>query len=96
MDIETKDKNADHAYQSDDILLTSFLLTNKISLIDIQEDRPRHFIFLLSDAAQCNELKRQFLNNASAPARELFSQREMLISEIKTRARDGDGYEYTR
>jgi hypothetical protein len=90
--MNTIDKNT--SFESDDILLTSFLLTYGITLIDIQQDRPRHFIFLLSDAEKCNELKRQFLNNASAPARALFSQREMLISEIKTRVRDGDNYGY--
>lgn len=80
-------------FKSDDILLISFLLTQKgLSLIDIVEDYPGHFMFVLSDLKRCTELKQQYLNNASAPALELFSKREMLISEIKNKNRDGDNY----
>lgn len=79
-------------FRSDDILLTSYLLTQQINLIDVVEDRPHHFVFLLSSTDKCEELKRNFLNNAIAPARELFSKREMLISEIKSRNRDGERY----
>ncbi len=79
-------------FLTDDILLTSFLLTQSIPLVEVQEDKPHHFVFILSHSNKCNELKRQYLNNAPAPARELFSQREMLISEIKNRDREGDIY----
>lgn len=70
-------------FKSDDINLVSFLLTQRINLIDVIEDRPHHFTFILSSSEKCNKLKRSFLNNALAPAQELFSKREMLISEIK-------------
>ena len=83
----------DKTFKNEDILLTSFLLTQTgIILIDIVEDYSGHFLFVLSDPERCTELKQQYLNNASAPARQLFSQREMLISEIKNRNRDGDKY----
>ena len=82
----------ENSFSTDDILLASFLLTQKISLVEVQEDRPHRFIFLLSDSDRCTELKRQYLNGALATARELFSQREMLISEIKSRERNGDKY----
>lgn len=69
-----------------DIQLTSFLLTNKqISLIEIKESSFNKFIFVLTDSSVCEKLSKDYLNNAQAPARELFSNREMLISEIKQR-----------
>lgn len=78
-------------FKSDDTSLISFLLTQQdIVLLDISQDRPRHFIFTLSNPEKCADLKNQYLNNALAPARELFSNREMLIAEIKTREREGD------
>jgi len=79
-------------FQTNDILLASYLLTQEINLVDVIEDRPHHFVFLLSNMDKCEELKRNFLNNAPAPARELFSKREMLISEIKSRNIDGERY----
>lgn len=66
-----------------DILLCSFLLTKGINLIEIKEATTRRFIFILSNTDQCEKLSKDYLNNAEAPARELFSNREMLISEIK-------------
>lgn len=76
-----------------DILICSFLLTHKeISLIDIKETSPQHFIFVLSNQTLCQQLSRDYLNNASAPARELFSKRAMLISEIKNRNGNGERY----
>lgn len=72
-----------NTFKSDDISFVSFLLTQDIELLDISEDSPHHFVFHLSEPARCIELKRMYLNNAPAPARELFSQREMLITEIK-------------
>lgn len=81
----------DKTFKNEDILLASFLLTQTgIALIDVVEDYSGHFVFVLSDPERCAELKQRYLNNASAPARQLFSQREMLISEIKTRNRNGD------
>lgn len=71
-------------FKLDDIQLCSFLLTQEgIRLIEVSEDLPHHFVFSLSNPAKCNELKTAYLNNASSPARELFSNREMLIGEIK-------------
>jgi len=72
-----------------DILICSFLLTKQeISLVDIKETTPQHFIFVLSNQTLCQQLSKDYLNNASAPARELFSKRAMLISEIKNRNRN--------
>lgn len=83
----------ENIFKCDDISITSFLLTQKdITLVDVIQDYPHHFVFHLANADRCIQLKQQYLNNASAPARQLFSQREMLISEIKTRNRDGDNY----
>jgi len=81
----------DKTFKNEDILLISFLLTQVgVTLVDIIEDYPGHFVFVLSDPKRCTELKQQYLNNASAPALELFSKREMLISEIKNRNRNGE------
>ena len=77
--METKDTN----YRTDDISLTSFLLANGLQLLDIKRGQHNHFTFILSSSATCRKLKNKYLNNASAPALELFSKREMLISEIK-------------
>ena len=69
-----------------DILLCSFLLTNKeVSLAEVKEANPGKFLFILTKPSLCKQLSKDYLNNAQAPARELFSNREMLISEIKTR-----------
>lgn len=78
-------------FNTDDILLISYLLTQGVSLVDIVSDRPGHFSFFLSDLDRCNDLKRQFLNNALAPAQELFSKREMLIAEIKNHSKVAEG-----
>ena len=67
-----------------DILLTAFLLTSKkVSLIHIREAFPHKFVFVLTNSILCEQLSKDYLNYAVAPARELFSNREMLISEIK-------------
>ena len=69
-----------------DICLCSFLLTKQeISLVEIKEAISGQFIFILSKPPLCEKLSKDYLNNAQAPARELFSNREMLISEIKTK-----------
>ncbi len=80
----------ENTFSTYDILLSSFLLTKGISLVEVKEITPRHFIFILSDANQCGKLSKDYLNNAPAPARELFSNREMLINEIKMR--NGERY----
>ena len=78
-------------FKTDDILLASFLLTNTgINLIDIVEDYSRHFLFILSNPELCTKLKQKYLNNAPASALELFSKREILISEIKNKYREGN------
>lgn len=77
-------------FATDSILLTAFLLTQGVALVDITEDRPNHFVFHLTDQKRCNVLKSQYLNNASAPARDLFANREMLLSEIKNRNKEGN------
>lgn len=77
-------------YKTDDILLTAYCLTQGINLIEIIHDYPNHFTFCLLGENECKELKQKYLNNAPAPALELFSKREMLLSEIKSRNRNGD------
>ena len=87
------DTEMENQFVSDDICLVSFLLTQPdVILLNTKTDGPGHFVFVLSDPKLCTDLKQKYLNNASAPARQLFSQREMLISEIKTRNRNGDNY----
>lgn len=81
----------ENIFKCDDISITAYLLTQKnVILVDVVQDYPHHFVFHLADADKCTRLKQEYLNNASAPARQLFSQREMLISEIKTRNRNGE------
>jgi len=72
-------------FYTDNIALAAYLLTQEVQLVDIREDSPHHFLFGLSDPQKCIQQKQQFLNNALAPARQLFSQREMLLHEIKGR-----------
>ena len=72
-------------FKTNDISLAAFLLAQGINLIDIVEEGKSRFNFLLSDSTKCELLRKQYLNNAPAPAQELFSKREMLISEIKQR-----------
>ncbi len=79
-------------YRTDDLLLAAFLLTQNVRLLNVLEDYPNHFFFELSETDKCENLKIQFLNNATAPARELFSKREMLISEIKMKNQDKKKY----
>jgi len=76
------------SFKTDDISLAAFLLTQGITVIDVIKGSPRHCVFLLSNLEKCLELRRAFLNNALAPAQELFSKREMLISEIKNKHSD--------
>ena len=73
-------------FETDNISLASYLLTQGMTLVDVVEETPEHFVFLFSDSEKCFELKRGYLNNTPAPARELFSKREMLITEIKSKS----------
>jgi len=74
----------ENSFTTYDILLCSFLLThNGITLLEIKEAAPRRFFFTLSKSSLCEKLSKDYLNNGQAPARELFSNREMLIGEIK-------------
>lgn len=75
----------ENTFRSDDILLCSFLLTQNIQFIEIVEDYPRHFVFIFSNPEKCEQLKREYINGATAPAKQLFIQREVLISEIKNK-----------
>lgn len=72
-----------------DILLCSFLLTHKgVSIVEVKEVSLRQFIFVLSNSSLCEKLSKDYLNNAHAPARELFSNREMLLGQIKNEGRN--------
>lgn len=75
----------ENTFKTDDIFLTSFLLTRDIQLIEVSGNSSKRFTFVLTDPVKCESFRRQFLNNAVAPAQELFSKREMLINEIKNR-----------
>ena len=74
-------------FKTNDLSLTAFLLTKGVNLLDIITEDQSRFIFLLSDPEKCELLRNDFMNNSTAPAQELFSKREMLISEIKQRTR---------
>jgi len=83
----------ENSFTTYDTLLCSFLLTHQdVSLIEVKEMASRQFIFVLSQPSLCERLSRDYLNNAQAPARELFSKRAMLISEIKNRNRNEERY----
>ena len=82
--------NTENTFTTYDILLCSFLRTKGIDLVEIKEITPRRFIFILSNTNLCEKLSKDYLNNAPAPARELFSNRGMLMNEIKTR--NGEKY----
>ncbi len=70
-------------FKTNDISLAAFLLTQGVLLVDIVSAGKFRFDFVLSDSEKCELLGRAYLNNAPAPAQELFSKREMLISEVK-------------
>lgn len=79
------------AFETSDIQFTAFLLTQGITLLEVIKSDAYHYSFVLSDPDGCQQLKRAFLNNAQAPAQELFAKREMLISEIKNKQVDHRG-----
>lgn len=78
-------------FSTDDISLASFLLARGAHIAETTSDRFSHFVFVFSDFEQCLDLKREYLNNGQAVARELFMRREELISEMKDRNRDNYG-----
>lgn len=77
-------------WETDDISLASYLIVRGVKLLEFKENRRNHFIFILSNPNLCAELRQKYFNKGVAAARELFSVREMLISEIKNRTRYGD------
>jgi len=72
-------------FRSDDINLTSFLLSQGTLLHEIFQDRPRHFVFILTPKKLCDDLKTRYTNNALTPVLDFISKREMLMTEIKQR-----------
>lgn len=75
-------------YKLDDLKLASFLLTqNSIALLNVIEERPRHFIFVLSNPKKCEELKQKYLNGSKTSALDLFQKRDLLITEIRSKSR---------
>ena len=72
-------------YTLDDIQISAFMLAKGAKIVEVTTDRPNHYVFIFQDTEQCKDLKREYLNNGHAPARELFARREELISEIKNR-----------
>ena len=89
MNIETETNNN---FQTDDLLISSYLLCRQAKLIDIVSDSPRHFIFIFLDLAHCKNLVHEYLNNGTATARELFARREELITQMRNRDRNGNSY----
>ncbi len=84
----------ENTYQTDDILIASFLLSQKVRYLDLLCDRPRHFIFVFEDNQICEQLAKEYMNNAPAPARELFARREELIGAIRYRNQNTYGKDY--
>lgn len=80
----------ENLFKTDDILISSFLLSRQAVLLDIASDRPRHFIFIFENPDRCEGLVREYLNNGQAPARELFAHREELITAMRHRNGNGD------
>ena len=78
-------------FKTDDILISSYLLSKQAKLVDITSDFPKHFIFIFEDEPTCEGLVREYINNGQAPARELFARREELISAM--RHRNGDRHD---
>ncbi len=87
MEIKTDTKNH---FQTDDILIASFLLCNQARFHNIISDRSQHFVFIFEDINKCEELVRNYLNNGQTSARELFARRKELITVM--RHRNGNKY----
>ncbi len=80
--------NQNDIFKTDDIDLSAYLLSMGASFIDTEEESPGHFEFVFSEPNKCRLLKRDFLNNTPAPVLSLFSKREMLLTQIKTKRGD--------
>ncbi len=80
----------ENKFKTDDIFIASFLLTQKERLFNLASDTSRHFTFVFENSENCERLAWEYLNNASAPARELFARREELITAM--RHRNGNNY----
>ena len=72
-------------FSTDDISIGAFLLAGGARILEVRSDpdRPRHFLFIFDDPALCEDLKREYLNNGEAVARELLARREELMAEIR-------------
>lgn len=79
-------------FSTDDITIASYLLAKGANLIETSMSDSRHAFFIFQDLYKCQDLKREYLNGGQAPARELFSRRLELLSEIKNRKGNGDQY----
>lgn len=79
----------DQIFTTDDISISSYLLVKGALIREVTSDRPAHFVFVFDNYDLCSELKREYLNNGIAPARELFNRREELINEMRDRNRNG-------
>lgn len=77
----------ENIFKTNDISLAAFLLTQGVDYPDIVEEANSRFRFIFSDYDKCELLRKEYLNNAPAPAQLLFLKREMLISEIKQRTK---------
>lgn len=75
-------------YKIDDLKIASFLLTqNGITLLNVIEEHPRHFVFILSNPKKCEKLKQKYLNGAKAIAQSLFQKRDILLTEMKSKSK---------
>jgi hypothetical protein len=72
----------DKEFITNDLQLTSFLLTQGIQLLATIKTSNTQFSFRLSNPERCYQLKQQYMNKASAPAVDLFVSRDMLVNEI--------------
>lgn len=70
-------------FKTNDISLAAFLLTQKVNYLKLLEEDNSRFSFVFLNRDKCELLRKEYLNNAPAPAQLLFSKRELLISEIK-------------
>jgi hypothetical protein len=79
-------------FKTDDLAIASFLLAKGAHIIEVTQDRPRHCVFIFQDSTLCEELKREYLNNGVASARELFARREELMGEMRNGDRNYGQY----
>jgi hypothetical protein len=77
-------------YETDDILIASFLLVKGARLLELRCIKIPHVVFVFEDIVACSQLHNDYLNNGQAPARELFARREELMSAVRDRNRYRD------